>query len=250
MLRILKFSSLSLSHYSFPPTSTKTHNFLQLLISIFKVPRLYRTSFRTIQRFTFHQLRPSALYYNLNLCKACLNGKKYISRRTYSCHSLDAASIHGFPLRYNLIGISAGYILGQSEFPPADKDWRAGFLRWTQIRRRVGDRYFETGARSNFRISSRARRLPVFDESGKFEWPSLFAPSTFTFTYAPEHCRGGIQSKPVAVSFRADQPNLRCIWRRMGAYGNHRRRHWVDRKHKLENRFVSNKYFLSFSYWI
>lgn len=183
MLRILKFSSLSLSLIirHFPPTSTKTHNFLQLLISIFKVPRLYRTSFRTIQRFTFHQLLPSALYYNLNLCKACLNGKKYISRRTYSCHSLDAASIHGFPLRYNLIGISAGYILGQSEFPPADKDWRAGFLRWTQIRRRVGDRYFETGARSNFRISSRdlgvCRCLTrVENSSGPPSSPHLLSP--------------------------------------------------------------------------
>lgn len=42
------------------------------------------------------------------------------------------------------------------------------------------------------------------------------SPSTFTFIYAPEHCRDGIQRKPAVVLFRADQPNLRCtIWRTM-----------------------------------
>lgn len=147
--------------------------------------------------------------------------KKYISCRIYSCHSLDAASIHGFPLRGSDTQPdrnfhSAGYILGQSEFPPADKDWRgASFLRWTQIRRR--GRYFEAEFSSNGYLLDLGvcRRLTRVENSSGPP-PSSPSPSTFTFIYAPEHCRDGIQRKQAVVSFRADQPNLRCtIWRTM-----------------------------------
>lgn len=101
-------------------------------------------------------------------------------------------------------------------------------------------RYFEGGARISVEWISWPRCLPVTrveNSSGPpaSSSPRLLSPLSKLLSIVETVFK---ESQP--VSFRADQPNLCCtICCSMGAYRNHHRRHWVDRKHKLENRFVS-----------